>query len=179
MVLYLKILLLNLILIAGGEALDSDSFNSIGVDTAEVTEVSICDEGYETSSKGECIICNTGNDFFSMFFNDICHCVDGAVIDSDGECACDSGFLDFERTCVQCNEEAFASLDTDGLCHCADPLHLYNADTFGCVVCSGLNAELDDAGECVCGVHQELNDDGVCECKTDFLPFEGEDHRLV
>ena len=139
----------------------------------------ICDEGYETSSKGECIICNTGSDFFSMFFNDICHCVDGAVIDDDGECACEAGFLDFEKTCVECNEEAFASLDADGLCHCADPLHLYNADTFGCVVCSGLNAELDDAGECVCGVHEELNDDGVCECKTDFLAFEGDDLRLV
>ena len=139
----------------------------------------ICDEGYETSSKGECIICNTGNDFFSMFFNDICHCVDGAVIDADGECACDSGFIDFEKTCVECDEDAFASLDADGLCHCADPLHLYNADIFGCVVCSGLNAELDDDGECVCGVHEELNDDGVCECKTDFLAFEGDDLRLV
>ena len=138
----------------------------------------ICDEGYETASTGECIICNTESEFFSMFFNDICHCVDGAVLD-DGECACDSGFIAFESTCVQCDTEAFASLDADGLCHCADPLHLYNADTFGCVVCSGLNAELDDAGECVCGVHEELNDDGVCECITDFLPFESDDLRMV
>ena len=138
-----------------------------------------CDSGFVTSSLGECIRCNIDNPFFRFFFNDICQCKVGAVLDEDtGECACDaSEYLIFnDDTCVRCDSALGGSVLDDGTCGCAEEGYIYNPFTFGCVQCSGLNAKLNDDGECVCGLFEVFNEGTFqCECVTDYIAYEPED----
>ena len=161
---------------ASGEcSCDADNFFVINADGNQCE----CDSGYVTSSFGECIRCNIDNPFFRFFFNDICQCKVGAVLDEDtGECACDeSEYLIFnDDICVRCDSALGGSVLDDGTCGCAEDGFIYNPFTFGCVQCSGLNAKLNDDGECVCGLFEVLNKDTFqCECIADYMAYETED----
>ena len=142
-----------------------------------------CDTGFVTSSLGQCIRCNIENPFFRFFFNDICQCKVGAVLDEEtGECDCDeSQYLVFKdeddvSTCVRCDKALGASVLDDGTCGCAEVGFIYNPFTFGCVQCSGLNAKLNDDGECVCGLFEVFNEENSqCECVADYVAYEPED----
>ena len=55
----------------------------------------------------------------------------------------------------------------NNVCECPEHYISFNDE---CVACSGLNARVNNLGECVCGRDEILNVDGICQCDASLDP---------
>lgn len=111
-----------------------------------------CDQTNPCSGRGDCDaeeeICNCAEGFRGERCESLVQCLDGAVLDADGEC-CDTGIVNIEGVCC---EGLFPALDSRGQCCESGFLD-------ACGECDGSNLFVDALGECC---QTGLDEAGLC-----------------